>query len=212
MLIRLCAHFSRQNMNGIDELIRIDGLPEALLFRAKDGKRYLNAPWEIDPDMNIPSYIREHCEPTEITIDLPKERDGVTGLLQTPVDTVRVLGVRLQLDNNPGKEMWAQIERIIEGHTPNDKKIPKPAVVAPNQKDPFFLEAKDIPVVDLRPAKLVPLVTASSAPVAVFNPVIKTETPEVFTCGVCQKSFGAQRGLWMHERKTRHKVKEPVAV
>ena len=44
MLIRVCAHFTEgANMQGIDEMIRIDGLPDDLMFRFKNGKRYLHA-------------------------------------------------------------------------------------------------------------------------------------------------------------------------
>jgi hypothetical protein len=207
MLIRVCAHFSRRNMNGIDELIRIEGLPDDVIFRFKDGKRYLKSPWEPDLDANIPVHIRSLCTPMDITEDLPVEKNEQTGKWQAPSDTRRILGVRVQLDNNPGREMWAQIERILDRGTPRDQKIPVPAVVAPNQKDPFSLEVQDIPVVNLRPEPgvVVPTVTVASNVEAQLMP-----RPEEFICGVCSKSFSAQRGLWMHERKTRHKVKEPV--
>lgn len=211
MLIRLIAHARKGNPNLIDELIRIDGLPDRLVFRFKDGKRYLAAPWEPDVDVNIPKHIREHCVPIEITEDLPTERNQVTGEMQKPSDTRTILGVRINLDNNPGKELWTQLERIIDDATPRDRKVPIPAIVAPNQKDPFFLEAKDIPVVDLNTPKVeVPVTVAVAAEVPViFTSPVK---PSTFVCGVCNKHFDQQRGLWMHERKTRHKVKEPVAV
>jgi hypothetical protein len=210
MLLRLCSHHTRRNMNGIDEMISILGLPETMLFRFKGESRYLNDPWEIDAPVNIPVSIRSVCEPVEITVDLPKERNEVTGVLQSPTDKITILGVRIRMDNNPGKELWAKIERLIEAATPNDKKIPFPKPVAPNQKEAFFLEAGDIPVVDLRPAKAPETVTVSTATVAVI-PDIPVKAPETFQCAVCQKSFGQQRGLWMHERKMRHKAKEPVA-
>lgn len=209
MLIRVCAHFRRANMHGIDELIRIDGLPDDLMFRLKDGKRYLRSPWEPDLDVNIPHDIREHCTPLDITEDMPREKNEATGLWQTPSDTKRILGVRIQLDNNPGREMWKQIERILDRGTPRDQKIPVPAMVAPNQKDPFNLESRDIPVVNLQPegiSKIATVTVSSAAEV----PATFDQTPQKFTCGVCNKEFNAQRGLWMHERKTRHKVKEPV--
>lgn len=220
MLIRLVSHATRRNSNLIDELIRIDGLPEDMVYRFSNGKRYLKSPWEPDIDANIPRHIREHCEPVVITEDLPPERNQVTGELQKPTDTKTILGVRLNLDNNPGKEVWEQITRILEHSIPRDMKIPLPAIVAPNQKDAFSLEAKDIPVVDLRPPKVQPTITVATPavvqiqPVVAFNPPKAEEPiqPVVFTCGVCKKSFEAQRGLWMHERKTRHKVKEAVAV
>jgi len=219
MLIRLVSHARKGNPNLIDELIRIEGLPEDMLFRFRDGKKYLKSPWEPDADINIPHHIREHCDPMDITVDLPPEKNEVTGVLQRPVDTFRILGVKLVMDNNPGKEMWTQIERILDMATPRDKKVPVPAIVAQNHRDQFFLESKDIPVCDLRPPKMEVPVTVSTAvkveiPVIPFNPpnVDESVKPVKFTCGVCHKIFGQQRGLWMHERKTRHKAKEPVAV
>lgn len=209
MLIRVCAHFRKANMHGIDEMIRIDGLPDDLMFRFKDGKRYLRSPWEPDLDVNIPHDVREHCAPVDITIDLPREKNEATGVWQEPSDTKRILGVRIQLDNNPGAEMWKQVERILDRGTSRDQRIPVPAPVAPNQKDPFSLEAKDLPVVILRPENQTMPVTVSTAPPAQF----KAEEPprdDSFACGVCNKAFGQQRGLWMHERKMRHKVKEPA--
>lgn len=219
MLIRLVAHAHKGNPNLIDELIRIDGLPDNLLYHFKDGKCYLMPPWEPDIDANIPKHIREHCQRVEITRDLPPERNEITGVMQRPSDTFTILGVKINLDNTPGKEMWAQIERILDMGTPRDRKVPTPRVVAPNQKDAFFLDAEDIPVCDLRPPKIEVPVTTSEA-VKVEIPVAPVPAPapaappvhRVYTCGVCQKSFVAERGLWMHERKMRHKVQEPVAV
>jgi hypothetical protein len=209
VLIRLSAHHSRRNMNGIDEMIAIQGLPDDLIFRFHEGKRYLKGPWEIDPEKNIPKHIREHCETFDIAVDLPKERNEMTGTLQMVTDTVQAIGFRIALDNNPGKELWARIERLIEGHTPNDKKIPRPAIVAPNQKEDFFLSAEDIPVVDLRP-KMTETVTVVTTPSPIVQ--MKVEGPSSFSCLVCHKSFSEKRGLWMHGRKMRHAVDQPVAV
>jgi hypothetical protein len=216
LLIRVMSHFHKENTHGIDELIRIDNLPDELMFRRKDGKVYLASPWERDIDANIPKEIREHCTPLDITEDLPREKNEATGQWQVPSDTVRILGVRLNLDTTPGMEMWRKLERILDRGTSRDQKVPKPAVVAPNQKDPFYLEAKDIPVVVLRAEVVGPVVTQTVASVAVDPPKMETKVedvspPQMFECGVCKKEFKAQRGLWMHERKTRHKVKEPVA-
>ena len=212
MLIRVVSHFHKKNTHGIDELIRIENLPDDLMFRKKGDKTYLVAPWERDIDANIPKEIREHCTPVEITEDLPREKNEATGVWQIPVDTVTILGVRLNLDSMPGTEMWRKLERILDRGTSRDMKIPEPAVVAPDQKSPFALEAKDIPVVILKP-EVVVTQTAVAVPVEPPQVEVKIEEPvQMFECGVCHKEFSAQRGLWMHERKTRHKVKEPVAV
>jgi hypothetical protein len=214
MLIRICSHFHKQNNHGIDELIRIDGLPDDLIFRREEGKVFLRVPFEKDIDANIPKEIREHCTPIDITENLPREKNEATGQWQTPSDTIRILGVKLDLDSTPGMETWKKLQRILERDTPRDQKVPSPAVVAPDMTSPFFLEAKDIPVVVLRQEVVQPQIvthTVVTVPVEVPKMEIKTEEPHKFECGVCHKNFGQQRGLWMHERKTRHKVKEPVA-
>lgn len=214
MLIRIVSHFHKQNTHGIDELIRIEGLPDDFMFRRNGGKLYLKAPWQRDIDANIPKEIREHCSPVDITENLPREKNESTGRWQEPTDTVCVLGVKLDLDSTPGMEAWKQLQRILDRDTPRDQKVPTPAVVAPNMTDPFFLEAKDIPVVILRQEVVSPpivqeTVTISSSPKAELK-IEETVVPQMFECGVCHKEFNAQRGLWMHERKTRHKVKEPA--
>lgn len=218
MLIRICSHFHKQNTHGIDELIRIDGLPDDFMFRREGDKVFLKDPFVKDIDANIPKDIREHCSPMDITENLPREKNEATGQWQTPSDTVRILGVKLDLDSMPGAEAWKKLQRILERDTPRDQKVPVPAVVAPDMTSPFFLEAKDIPVVTLRHEVIqAPIMTQTvvTAPVEVPKMEVKTEeevVPQQFECGVCHKIFNQQRGLWMHERKTRHKVKEPVAV
>jgi hypothetical protein len=207
MLIRICSHFHKQNSHGIDEMIRIDGLPDDFMFRRSGGKVFLKTPWVKDIDANIPKEIREHCEPIDITENLPREKNEATGQWQEPSDTVRVLGVKLDLDSTPGMETWKQLQRILDRDTPRDQKVPVPAVVAPNMTDPFFLEAKDIPVVILRKEIIAPSVVHEPE-----LPKAEESAIQMFECGVCHKEFNAQRGLWMHERKTRHKVKEPLAV
>lgn len=213
MLIRVVAHFHRKNSHGIDELIRIDGLPDDLMFRHKDGKRYLRAPWERDIDANIPVHIREHCAPVDVTEDFPREKNESTGIWQTPSDTRKMLGVKLSLDTTPGLEMWKQVERILDRGTSRDAKIPAPVVVAPDQRSQFALDARDIPVVILKPEIVVPAVSQTETVVESPAPVVEVavKSSEDFECGVCHKGFNAQRGLWMHERKTRHKVAAPVA-
>lgn len=211
MLIRIISHFHKKNTHGIDELIRIDGLQDELMFRRKDGKVYLQTPWERDIDSNIPKEIREHCTPMDITEDLPREKNEATGQWQVPSDTIRILGVRLNLDTTPGMEMWRKLERILNMETPRDQRIPEPAVVAPDQKSPFFLEAKDIPVVILKKEIVAPVAQTATAVSVPFNPPkIDVDVSQKFYCGECKKEFSAQRGLWMHERKMRHKSKEPV--
>jgi hypothetical protein len=209
VLFRIISHFHKKNTHGIDELIRIDNFPDELMFRREGTKTFLVYPFERDIDANIPKDIREHCTPTDITENLPREKNESTGQWQTPVDIIRILGVRLNLDSTPGMEMWQKIQRILDKDTPRDQRVPEPAVVAPDMKSPFALEAKDIPVVTLRTEiKVAPVIAVP------FNPpkVEEVVDEQLFVCGVCKKEFKAQRGLWMHERKTRHKVKEePVA-
>jgi len=112
--------------------------------------------------------------------------------------------------------MWRKLQRILDHGTSRDQKVPEPVVVAPDQKSAFFLEAKDIPVVILKKEIVVsPIIQETVTVSSAVEAEIKIEekvVPQMFECGVCKKEFSAQRGLWMHERKTRHKVKEPVAV
>jgi len=206
LLIRIVSHFYRGNKHGIDELIRIDGLPYDMLFIRRNGKTYLRPPWERDADVNIPKHIRGACTPMEISEDLPKEKNEVTGQWQAPTDTYTVLGVKLNLDIQPGYEMWQRIQRILEHSVPRDMKIPVPKPVAPDQKVPFSLEESDIPVVVIA--------SQEAVKAAIPEPVASVETPNapnVFKCGVCKREFDKQRGLWMHERNKRHKNTEPVA-
>ena len=208
MLLRIVSHFHKQNTHGIDELIRIDGLPEDFFFFRKDGNLFLKSPWERDIDVNIPKSVREHCEPFEITESLPREKNEATGQWQIPVDKITVLGVKLNLDSTPGMETWKQLQRILDRDTPRDQQVPQPARVAPDMNSAFYLEASDIPVVSLRKEVIQPRIETQTVSSAVVSDI----APSKFECGVCQKSFAVQRGLWMHERKTRHKVKEePVA-
>lgn len=203
MLIRIVSHFTKANKHGIDELIRIDGLPDDMMFTRRNGKVYLKSPWEKDIDVNIPKNIRGACNPMDISEDLPREKNEVSGNWQNPTDTRTVLGVKLNLDIQPGLEMWKRIQRILEHSVPRDMKIPVPRPVAPDQKENFDLEESDIPVVIIDSSEKVEV----PVPVAVVEEVKKT----IFTCGICSKEFNAQRGLWMHERKKRHKVNDPVA-
>jgi hypothetical protein len=209
MLIRVTARFHKQNSHGIDEMICIKGLPDDLMFRHKEGRTYLRFPWEMDIDANIPIHIRELCDPMDISEDMPHEKNEVTGQWQNPTDTRRVLGVKISLDHTPGTEMWRQVERILEHETPRDRKLPTPVKVAPDQKSPFALELKDIPVVILRAA----LVIVSDTKTVAEEPpvIIKTETKIPFQCAVCSKTFSELRGLLMHGRRMRHKAPEPVA-
>lgn len=184
------------------------------MFRREGDKTFLASPFERDIDANIPKDIREHCSPMDITENLPREKNEATGQWQTPSDTIRLLGVRLNLDSTPGMEMWQKIQRILDRDTPRDQRVPEPAVVAPDMKSPFALEAKDIPIVTLKSEVKAPALSVATTVSVPFNPpAIKVEVCDLqmFQCGVCKKEFKAQRGLWMHERKTRHKATEPVA-
>ena len=209
MLIRVTARFHKQNSHGIDELIVIRGLPDDIMFRHKEGRTYLRFPWEMDIDANIPLHIRELCTPMDISEDLPREKNEVTGQWQNPTDTRRVLGVKISLDHTPGTEMWRQVERILEHETPRDRKLPTPIKVAPDQQAPFALEVKDIPLVILPAAAVVLTETKTTADAAPVILEMKTKVP--FQCAVCQKTFDELRGLLMHGRRMRHKAHEPVA-
>lgn len=217
MLIRLTGHFLK-NPQHIDKLICVKGLPDDWVFRKRlDGRKELAKPWEPDIDANIPVQVRHLCEPIDIVqyfSPIEKGKDGIT-------DERRILGVRLNFMSEPGRDMWARVERYIDESTPRDAKIPEPVLVAKDQKSPFetYLPRKrvtggvelvpsEVPVVDLRPpAKpvIVPVTKAEPAPV-VITPA-EQAIPDMFKCGECSYESEKPQAIRMHRVKRHPKVK-----
>lgn len=203
MLIRLCGH-PKKNSDHVDKLIVINGLPDEMLYVENKGERSVAQPWEADVDVNIPKYIRHLCTPTEVTYRFPPIEKGA----EPVVDKRVILGLKLDFQTQPGLEMWARIERILDNEIPRGEKIPEPVRVAEDMRKPFNLTADDIPVVDLLPKPpRPPTIPPPPVPSAVKEEPAPTKT---FDCE-CGKKFPKEQGLKMHKMKTSH-GKVPVTV
>lgn len=231
MLIRLCGHHI-DNPNHIDKLICIKGLPEDFFFKTTKHGKELVRPWEPDIEENIPQQIRHLCDPVEITQVFPPIEKGKESI----VDKKMVLGLRFNYISESGETMWEKIERYLERSVPRDKAVPKPVLVAPNQKSLFDphearrtsrgsleLRKSEIPVIELDPPAapaqilvqpIAPTVTVTAPTTTVTKVAELSESVKQggFKCEPCGKEFN-ERGLRMHNMK-RHPVekKEPVGV
>ncbi len=224
MLIRLCGHHI-DNPNHIDKLICIKGLPDEFFFRVTKHGKELIRPWEPDVEANIPKEIRHLCDPFEITQVFPPIEKGK----ESVIDKTTVLGLRFNFISEAGETMWERIERYLERSVARDQMIPKPVIVAPNQKSLFDphearrssrgsleLRKAEIPVIDVsRPEPVAPpiitvqapIVTAAAAPAPAVV-VTHEAAPFTFRCEPCGKDFN-ERGLRMHNMK-KHSAVNPV--
>jgi hypothetical protein len=217
-LVRLCGHFV-DNPNHIDKLICIKGLPENFFFRpCRLGGKELVPPWKPDVESTIPQSIRHLCEEQEIKIIYSPIEKGK----EPVVDTVKIIGLRLDFGTEPGQEMWAKIERYLEKSVSRDQAVPKPVLCAPNQKSEFnphearrtvrgSLEFRpaEIPVIDLRPT-LAPEVPLVSQP-AIQTASVNTSVP-AWHCKKCPTQFTDLKSLRVHNLRGHRKVKEKVGV
>jgi len=224
MLIRLCGHFL-DNPNHIDKLIAIKGLPSEWFFRKSKWGTELVKPWQPDVEANIPQSIRHLCETFDIVEVFPPIEKG----RDTVVDNLTIIGVKLDFMTELGQTMWAQVERYLDRMTPRDKPIPKPVLVAPNQKSDFNphlarrtvrgsleLTPSEIPDVDLRtPETILVSQPAPTEALAVAAPVEKPAPPaplhQAVVCPECRKSIKSGAGLRLHMGLV-HKKKAAVAV
>lgn len=209
MLIRLVNH-SPSNKYHVDKMIRVEGIPESILFYKRNGKLFLKAPWTIDVTENIPRDVIAMHQPSPIVfhVHTASPEKGM------PAMDEEVTGYALSLDYQSGNcaDIWDQIERLIELDTPRGERIPKPVVVAPDidndhRNKGWSIRAEDIPVVWLKGLSLSP-----SAPPPDKSPFENPPVPqtlEEFPCD-CGRSFRQKQGLVMHRRKTGHG--KPVAV
>jgi hypothetical protein len=214
MLIRLVGHNVKdrrheKNPHAIDKLFVVNGLPEEWMFRkTPDGGKEIVRPWEADVDANIPVAIRHLCEKTEITQRFSPIEKGAQGFTDKRI----ILGLRLDLSNQPAKEMWERVEDYIERSLPRDERFPSPRVVAKDHREAFSLEPDQIPVVNLLPKVEVPLVTRTvveTPAAAVFVPKEETFERAEYKCPEpeCGMSFPRQQGLRMHNTKRHRKEK-----
>src|SRR5689334_13813805 len=121
MLIRIVGHF-RNNPRSIDKMIAIKGLPEEWLFREGANGKELAHPWKPDIDKNIPYDIRHLCEPMHLTFRYPPVERGANWVIEDR----NVLGLVIDFNTEPGREMWEQVERYLEGTVPRDMRVPEP--------------------------------------------------------------------------------------
>lgn len=208
MLIRLVGHNVRdrrheKNPHAIDKLFVVNGLPEEWMFRkTSDGGKEIVRPWEADIDANIPVAIRHLCTKTEVTYKFSPIEKGALPFIEKRM----ILGLRLDLSNQPAKEMWERVEDYIERSLPRDERFPSPRVIAKDHREAFSLEPDQIPVVNLVPKVEVPLQTR---PIVVpsFETSEKEITQANYRCQECEFTSPKKQGLRMHEMKKHKKEK-----
>lgn len=226
MLIRVTGHFI-DNPNHIDKLIAIKGIPEDWIFKeTKNGKELLK-PWEPDVDINIPKSIRHLCEPVEVTVVFPPIEKG----RESVIDKRTILGLKLDFLTGPGRDMWEKVEEYLDRSVPRDQRVPKPALVAPNQKSEFNphiakrtvrgsleLQSCEIPEIILpQLEKKVEVITTSNAQAVIIHENIipakkqRARKPDgVFKCDECPKVFTREQAIRMHKTMRHKKIEVPV--
>lgn len=223
MLIRLVDHF-KENPKRIDKLIAIKGLPEEWFFRETEAGKELKRPWECDIDANIPHDIRQFCDPLYVVIRYPAlNRDA-----KEVIEKKKILGVRIDYNSEPGRQMWDDIERYVEESTPRNERVPVPVLCARDERSAFEtytprrtsrgsleLVPAQVPVVDLTKYQQVSVPeVATHAPEVVNNPKQTEESmisarPQQasYKCEECDYVHHSPRGIRMHAVKRHPKVK-----
>lgn len=218
MLIRLTNH-PKNNPKTIDKLIAIKGLPEDWIFRNSDEGKELKRPWTADIDKNIPHDIRQFCEPMMLTFRYA----ALDRTSKEVIERKQILGITLDFATEPGRELWEKVEKFIEGTLPRNEVIPKPVLCSKDERSPFqtyeahrnstgSLELREaqVPLLDLLPfikKEEAPIIVPSVA--VVLAEQIK-ESPAVFQCDECDRSYVFEKVLKKH-KKTAHKKEKVVA-
>ena len=218
MLIRICDHFNN-NPKRIDKLIAVKGLPREWFFRDSEEGPELKKPWEPDIDKNIPHDIRHMCEPMYVVMRYAPTQAGARGVIEKR----QILGVRIDYNTEPGREMWDQVERYIEETVPRNERIPVPVLCSRDERSAFEtyepkrnsrgsleLTPKDIPLVDLTiydKAKQVSLPTVTQSTDTMLG--IPAIEPTLFKCDECEYTHRSKQGVRMHAVK-RHPKQEKV--
>lgn len=225
MLIRIADHF-RNNPKRIDKLIAIKGLPEEWLYRETPEGRELRKPWQPDIAENIPTDIRHLCEPMYVNFRYSPIERGQKEIL----DRRQILGLKIDYNTEPGREMWDQVERYVEETIPRNERVPQPVVCAKDERSAFetytprrtaagslqFVPAP-VPEVDLTKYSIsTPVVSPPSIAVAVLPADSLPQPSSVtapqatsFVCEHCSASFGKAQALRMHKTK-KHPKPEKV--
>lgn len=228
MLIRLTAHHL-ENPQHIDKLICIKGLPEDWFFRDNGRGMELAPPWKPDVTENIPTQIRHLCDVRQVVFYYPpieKGRDGI-------IESKPVYAMKLDFGTEPGRQMWAKVERYLEKTIPRDVEVARPVLCAKDLKSPFEtylatrrrtggmeLEPMDVPVIDLTlynaPKPISPLVAAlPPAPptkiVAATVPATAPTAPPADTllkCEECDYTHTKKQAIRMHTMKRHPKLEK----
>lgn len=225
MLIRIVDHF-RNNPKRIDKLMAIKGLPKEWFFTEQPEGTELKKPWMPDVDVNIPYSIRHLCEPMYIVIKYSPIERGQAGV----VEKRQILGVKIDYNTEPGREMWEQVERYIEESIPRNERVPVAVVCAKDERSAFEtytprrsstgsleMVPAQVPEVDLTKYEQVIVQPSATPPPGLeVEPVVsapqvspKLSQAGFFTCEVCSTQFPKAQGLRMHKMK-RHPKTEKV--
>lgn len=222
MLIRLVDHF-KDNPKRIDKLIAIKGIPDSWIFRESDIGKELKRPWEPDIDANIPHDIRNLCEPMYVVMRYPP----LNNQAKEVIEKRQILGIKLDYNSEPGRQLWDDIERYVEESLPRNERIPVPVLCARDERSAFDtytprrtnrgsleLIPSSIPFVDLTKYVEVKVVEEKVLEkVLVPTPMeLKKESAQEseFKCDDCDYHHTSQRGIRMHAVK-RHPKQKAVA-
>jgi len=219
MLIRIADHF-HNNPKRIDKLIAIKGLPDEWLYRETPEGRELKKPWMPDVDANIPHEIRSLCEPAYFNFRYPP----ITAGQKEFIERRQVLGLKIDYNTEPGREMWEQVERYLEESIPRDVRVPVPVLCARDERSAFEtytpkrnsrnsleLHPAPVPEIDLTKYKQkVEVVTPPPPQVPDSAPMlpVTVQQPVMFVCVECDREFKSQLALNIH--KARPKNHSPV--
>lgn len=226
MLIRICDHF-KDNPKRIDKLIAIKGLPREWLFRESPEGTELRKPWECDVDVNIPIDIRHLCEPMYILSRYAALNAGAKEFIEKR----KVLGVRIDYNTEPGRQMWDDVERFVDGTIPRNERIPVAVLCAKDERSGFDtytprrnsrgsleLVPGPIPLVDLTKYIEVKSVLPEIPNAADVLKTVELEHSveqhlegSELKCEQCDYHHSSHQGIRMHTMK-KHPKKEKVGV
>lgn len=217
MLIRLIDHF-KDNPKRVDKLIAIKGLPNDWIFIETERGPELKKPWEADIDKNIPFDIRHLCEPMYVIFRFPP----INNQYKEVIEKKQILGIRIDYNSEPGRQLWDDIERYISETLPRDERIPVPVVCAKDERSGFEtytprrtsrgsleLVPSPIPLVDLTRYKV--KVEKVETPVELESERSPVHQRTTIKCPDCDFEHESPRGIRMHAMK-RHPKKEKVEV
>jgi len=219
MLVRVCDHF-KNNPKRIDKLIAIKGLPKDWIFRETPEGTELKKPWQPDVDKNIPLDIRHLCEPMYILTRYAALQAGAKEFLEKS----QILGIRIDYNTEPGRQMWDDVERYIEETIPRNERIPVPVLCSRDERSAFEtfeprrnsrgsleLYPSPVPFIDLDKYVPVKMQEIPKAEEVIAKEAKKDPEPESkeFKCEHCAYTHESPRGVRMHTFK-KHPAKEKV--